>query len=135
MSTESLHFDPPDEQDLLVRVDHDRDAALVRMTVSGDVDSISCGELRRAFTGAVDRHRPAVVVMDVRGVTFLDSAGIRTLVLCRDEALQADCHLTLVELPRIVHRVLEVSGLSEHFGLTPSDVPPRMPGYRTNAAG
>lgn len=133
MSGEPSYFDPSDDQDLLMQVDHDRDTAVVRMVVAGEVDSISCRQLQQTFTDAVRRHRPAAVVVDVRGVTFLDSAGIRTLVTCRDEAQQAGCDLALVEVPRMVYRVLSISGLLEHFGLTPSGSPPRMPAHRTSS--
>ncbi len=121
MRPEPLVFPPPDDDvDLLVRWDND--VSTVRITVSGEVDSISCGVLRRTFTGAVQEHRPAVVEMDVAGVTFLDSAGIRALVECRAEAAQAGCTLVLTMVPRIVHRVLEISGLLEHFGM-PTELP------------
>jgi anti-anti-sigma factor len=123
-----MSLDRSDHQEvLLLRVDHDSPAAIVRMTVSGEVDSVSADELHRTFSEAVDRHRPAAVEMNVRDVTFLDSAGIRTLLRCRAEAEWAGCHLRLTEPSRIVHRVLEISGLLEHLGLAPSPAPARIP--------
>jgi anti-sigma B factor antagonist len=112
----SSFSDLPNDQ-LSLRSDHDSDTATVRIIVSGEVDGVSCDELRRTFSGAVVRHRPAVVDMDVAGVTFLGSTGIRTLVECQAEAAQSGCTLVLTEAPRTVLRVLEICGLLEHFGL------------------
>jgi anti-anti-sigma factor len=121
MSPESPLSDPAT---LLVRVEHQSDSATVRLTVSGEVDCVSSEEMRQTFTGAVHRHRPSVVEMDVGGVTFLDSSGIRTLLECRAEADQAGCGLVLMRTSRIVHRVLSISGLLAHFGL-PAELPVR----------
>jgi anti-anti-sigma factor len=120
MSPESLSSDTSrDQAALQMRVQPDSDATTLRLAISGEVDGVSCTELQQTVTGAVRRHRPAVVEMDVGGVTFLDSAGIKTLLECRDEAGRAGCDLVLVRAPQMVHRVLEICGLLEHFGLPP----------------
>ena len=56
--------------------------------------------------------------MDLHGVTFLDAAGIRALVLCQADARQVDCQITLTQPQPVVYRVLEITGLLAHFGLT-----------------
>jgi anti-anti-sigma factor len=128
MSLESSHPVPSLDQPLLLMdVHHDGDAATVRMTISGEVDDLSAIQLEKAFIGAVRRHRPAVVEMNVRDVTFLDSAGIRALVLCQADARQVDCRITLLDAPPVFRRVLEICGLLHHFHLEPSEVPEPMP--------
>jgi anti-anti-sigma factor len=124
MSLESPHFTRPDDPPLLVRIDHDDRTATVRMTVSGELDDVSAGRLREGFLGALRGRRPAVVEVNVRGVTFLDSAGIRALVLCRIDATRADCRIRVVDAPHIVHRVLEISGLLEYLGVSPAGSAP-----------
>jgi anti-anti-sigma factor len=76
--------------------------------------------VHKAFIGAVRRHRPAIVEMNLRDVTFLDSAGIRTLVLCQADARQVDCRIMMVDTPPFARRVLEICGLLDHFRLRPS---------------
>ena len=128
MSLESsLPVPSRDQPPLLIEVRHHPDAATVRLTVSGEVDDLSTTQLERAFIGAVRRHRPAVVEMNVRDVTFLDSAGIRTLVLCQADARKVDCRIILLDTPPFFHRVLEICGLLNHFHLEPSEVPEPSP--------
>jgi len=57
------------------------------------------------------------VDLDLAGVTFLDSAGIRGLLLCLADARQMDCEFALRNTPTAVYPVLQVAGLLEHFGL------------------
>jgi anti-anti-sigma factor len=121
MNLELSHPASPDDQKpLLLNVDQDSDAATVRVTISGEVDDLSAEQVHKAFIGAVRRHRPAIVEMNLRDVTFLDSAGIRTLVLCQADARQVDCRIMLVDTPPLVRRVLEICGLLDHFRLHPS---------------
>jgi anti-sigma B factor antagonist len=59
-----------------VRVDSDDDG-LVTITVEGDVDSFSAGQLRECFAAILGR---AATVIDMRDVPFLDSSGLGALV-------------------------------------------------------
>jgi anti-sigma B factor antagonist len=118
MSVESTCPVQSDEPEpLLVDVAHDGDTAVVRLTVSGEVDGVSTAHLQNAFLSAVRRYQPGTIEMNVRGVTFLDSAGIRCLVQCQADARQVGCHITLVDTSPAVYRVLEISALLDHFGI------------------
>jgi anti-anti-sigma regulatory factor len=64
----------------------------------------------QAFIGAVRRHRSAVVEMNVRDLTVLDSAGIRTLVLRQTDARQVDCRITLLDTPPLFRRSWRSAG-------------------------
>jgi anti-anti-sigma factor len=99
--------------DLLI----DADTAPPAMIVSGDLDAVNADLLRTAVADVLRRHRPEHIDMDMHGVTFLDSAGIRALLLCQSDAQRADCRITLTRPCPGVYRVLEVTGLLDHFGL------------------
>jgi len=110
------------------------DAGPPRMFVFGDVDALSAGQLQEAVVEVLRDQRPSCIEMDVHGVTFLDSAGIRALVQCQADARQVDCQIRLTKPQREVYRVLQITGLLEHLGLTeppPADKPqaetPRAP--------
>jgi anti-anti-sigma factor len=107
----------------------DADTAPPGMTVSGELDAVNADELRSAVADVLRRHRPERVDIDMHGVTFLDSAGIRALLLCQAEAQRVDCRITLSRPRPGVYRVLEVTGLLDHFGLQA-----RRPAYAPEVA-
>jgi anti-sigma B factor antagonist len=122
-----LTFNAPagDQPSLLVDL-HCSDTEPPRMLVFGEVDALSAGHLHKAVVEVLRDQRPRRIEMDLHGVSFLDSAGIHALVLCQADARQLDCQITLTKPQPIVYRVLQVTGLLEHFGLTeppPADLP------------
>jgi anti-anti-sigma factor len=58
---------------------------------------------------------PVRVTFDLEKLTFMDSSGIALLVQVSNEVGQ----VSLIHVAPIVHRVLEATGLLEHFGLAP----------------
>jgi anti-anti-sigma factor len=52
------------------------------------------------------------LVVDVSGITFIDSASVGELVRLDRNGMAAGCTTVLHSLPRIVRRVLDVTGLS-----------------------
>lgn len=96
-----------------------------RIVVFGELDEVSAGQLHKAIVDVLRHQRPNCIEIDVHGVTFLDSAGIKTLVLSQADARQLDCHIRVTKPQPIVYRVLEITGLLEHFGL-PIPQPPRV---------
>ena len=53
---------------------------------------------------------PASIVVDLRGLEFIDSTGIRLLVMAADRC-NADGRLTILRGPKQVHRVFEITDL------------------------
>ena len=93
------------------------DHGTVRVAAVGEIDMISAPRLHRAVLDALLDH-PAVVEVDLSGVTFMDSSGINTLVACRQHAGTA--RLRVVNAAPPVLRVLTVTGLAGVLGLTPA---------------
>lgn len=50
------------------------------VTVRGDFDAANAGVLRNALADVVDPKGTRSVVVDLAGVTFIDSKGVRALV-------------------------------------------------------
>lgn len=111
-------FLDPDFQPALlsVRTD-DIDAGTVRIAAVGEVDMASAGRLGDAIAQALVHRQPRRIVVDLAGVTFMDSSGLNVLVSCRGEAYAQGCELLLNSPAPAVHRILEVTGLLEIFGL------------------
>jgi anti-sigma B factor antagonist len=81
-----------------------------RVRLSGELDIATAGraedELRRAEAG-----EPDVLAVDLAGLTFMDSTGLRLIVAAASRARAADRRLVVVRGPDPVHRVLELTGL------------------------
>jgi anti-anti-sigma factor len=94
------------------------------MVVAGELDAETAGRVQQPIVDVLRHYRPARIDLDIRGITFLDSGGIWSLISCHAEAQRAGCRLALLNTPSRVYRVLQITGLLEHFGLEPSDLCP-----------
>ena len=130
MYSEHVFYSQPEDQPTLLVDLHCSDTEPPRMYVFGELDTVNAGHLHKAVVDVLCHQRPSRIEMDLHGVTFLDAAGIRALVLCQADARQVDCQITLTQPQPVVYRVLEITGLLEHFGLT---TPP--PSNAAQAAG
>ena len=111
---------------VLIDVQESTEAAGVRIAVFGDLDRVGAYPLERAVIHVLREQRPAHLELDLAGVPFLDTGGIRTLLQCRADACQLDCRLTLTNVQAEVYRVLEIVRLLERFGLAgPAAARPR----------
>jgi anti-anti-sigma factor len=82
--------------------------------VGGEIDVHTCNELEEAVRKAYGSGG-ANVVLDVAGVGFIDSSGLRSLITLQQEAATTDGTLTLRAPSRPVMRLLEVTGLTAMF--------------------
>jgi anti-anti-sigma factor len=102
---------------LLIDVHGPTETHVRRVTVAGEMDMLSSPAVHAAVVDALRRHQPDRIEIDLHDVSFLDSAGIRTLLMCDDDARRMDCPLALVDPHPRVTRVLQIAGLLDHFGL------------------
>jgi anti-sigma B factor antagonist len=131
---ESAHTPPADPDDdpnplvdLLVDMQPSAAADIPRMVVFGDVDEVNAARLHRDLIDVLRHHRPTRIEMDFHAVPFLNSVGIRVLLLCEADARQLGCGITITDPHPAAYRVLQLTGLLDHFGLTdwqPSGAPP-----------
>jgi anti-anti-sigma factor len=84
------------------------DPARARLAVRGGVDAASAVRLRQAIIGA-GLESEGVVEVDLAGVTFMDSTGLRALADASTEL--SPVQLVLCRVPRQVSRILEVAGI------------------------
>ena len=79
-----------------------------RLAVAGEVDGTNAGRLREAIIDvAVDSEDEFEV--DLAGVTFMDSTGLRALADASRELEPR--RLVLCGVPRQVSRILEITGI------------------------
>jgi anti-anti-sigma factor len=107
---------------LLVDVDRS-DLTRLRVVLAGELDALGAAELSEVVVDVLRRHRPDHIEINLRAVPFLDSAGIGTLLSCRCAAQLLDCVLTVTDPHPLAHRVLRITGLLDHLGVTGAGVP------------
>ncbi|MFW3168875.1 STAS domain-containing protein [Geodermatophilus sp. CPCC 206100] len=93
-----------------------RDGA-VTVSVAGEVDTFTAPTLRSAVDAELER-RPPELVLDLRGVRFLGSAGLALLVQTQKSADSRGIVLRLIATTRPVIRPLEVTGLRAVFTIS-----------------
>lgn len=84
--------------------------------VRGDVDLATAPALQREVFATLALPIRGVVV-DLGYCTFIDSSGVAVLVAVRNRAVERRIEFRLTSVPRQVRVVLELSGLTEEFGL------------------
>ena len=77
-------------------------------------------ELRR-----LEADRPHCLVLDLRGLSFLDSCGLARLLAARRRARRERRRLLLVRGSAAVQRLLAITAVSEHFE-TVNEVPEEL---------
>jgi anti-anti-sigma factor len=93
---------------LSVAVDNRDDLAVV--TVAGEVDLESCTELGVVLAGL---QGAGAVDVDLSGVTYLDSTGLRSLLAARDAAAERGGRLRVSAASNIVARLIEITGTTD----------------------
>jgi anti-sigma B factor antagonist len=93
--------------DFLCDVSPDRDPVVVR--VFGELDFAVAAQVAAAVRELLDAGF-ARVVIDLRGLRFLDSAGVHTLLSAQRSADRRGSAVSLVRGPPEVHRVFELTG-------------------------
>jgi anti-sigma B factor antagonist len=94
-------------------VDRNGDAVVVRL--SGELDLYNAHEVRDALLEEASKS-PERLVVELSGVTFVDSTALGVLIEARSKF--ANRRSFLVASPQVqTRRALEVSGLDRHFGI------------------
>jgi anti-anti-sigma factor len=99
-----------------LRLSTQRDGDEVTVTVRGVVDLASAKELEDSLAAAAADDGAAVVVVDLAGVTLLDSMGIAALLKGRRWADERGRAYRLTGASGIVRQVLDITGVWTHLG-------------------
>ncbi len=78
--------------------------------VAGEIDLCSAQRLDAALT--VNSH---LALVDMAGVSFMDSSGLNVLLSQRRRRLSQGGTLLIIAMSRAVERILEMSGLTPTF--------------------
>lgn len=99
--------------------------------LAGELDSGTLGELLERFErvlGASDAGERELV-LDLEEVSFIDSSGMRAIIMIERRASERGVWLSITPPPAELTDLLQVTGLSDHVTLAPQDgdAPPMTP--------
>ena len=95
---------------------HDRDerreGEIAVLALEGELDLAAAPRMRARIEHAADGR---ALVIDMRGVTFVDSAALKELLRARTELPARDVRLVLAGVPPPVRRLLDLTRASDLF--------------------
>jgi len=97
------------------------DTAIVNVSVTGAIDLAALPALHDYVDALLADGAVSAVVLDLSGVTFLDSSGIGALIGCLRKADQAGKSLRVENAQGLVRDVLELTNV---LPLLTADAPP-----------
>ena len=95
------------------------DGALIEL--AGELDLATAPKLDDEMK-RLEEDGPAVIVLDLRGLAFMDSSGLRALLAADSRAREAGRRLVLVRGDERVQRVLRITRLDERLEIV-DDLP------------
>src|SRR5947209_7482373 len=95
-----------------------RQGDAVVATVQGDVDLHNSPELRGALLELLHKGKPRKLVLNLGGVSYMDSSGIAVLVEALGQVRRAGGKVYLTNLQPRVKSILEIARLNTIFVLT-----------------
>jgi anti-sigma B factor antagonist len=93
-----------------IDVERPGDALVVRP--HGELDLNTTSELERALLGALER-KPRILIVDLGAVEFMDSTGLRALLMAAEQADTAGHEFAVVQGPPQVQRLLDLTKVSD----------------------
>ena len=98
----------------------DGDAAVVRF--EGELDLATAPQAETALRELEEsEQRPGRIVLDLRGVRFLDSTGLRVILAADSRARREGWNVQVIAGPEPVHRVFRIALLDRRLEFIEAD--------------
>lgn len=98
------------------------------IALSGEVDYATAQNLRAAISAILMRRAADAIVVDLAGVTLVDSTGLGTMVVARRICDEFDVEFRVRDPNPFVAKLFTVVGVADVLGLLPVlGLPPRVP--------
>lgn len=99
------------------RIDLEEHDGWRRVAAHGEIDFATYDQVRHALDG-ICKDGAKLVELDLRGVTFLDSMGLRALIEALDTCKGHEAELRIRTNP-VVDRLLQLTGLLDQLPMFP----------------
>jgi anti-anti-sigma factor len=109
----------PFKPDFSIAVEEGERPRYYTVKVRGELDSGSCESLMGAVGSALADEAERLE-LDLRGVSFIDSAGTRAVILIERTARERGIELVVVAPPEDVTALLRMAGVTERVNLAPA---------------
>ena len=101
------------------RVETEREGGAVRVALTGDLDLSTANRAEEEILRA-EESLPPLLLLDLRGLSFMDSTGLRVVASADARARQDGRRLVIVQGPPAVRRVFEITRLAERLEIVDS---------------
>ncbi len=101
------------------RIETGRTSSGTTIKLAGELDSATCPVLIERFDQLVASGEGGEVVLDLGEVSFIDSAGMRAIIVIERTAQERDIPLVLRHPAGPVTDLLQITGVAERVALTP----------------
>ena len=81
------------------------------LEISGEIDHHGARDAMRELELAVDAALPKKLVLDMTGVTFMDSSGIALILRAQQRMRLLDGSILVCHVPEQAKRVLDAAGI------------------------
>ena len=82
--------------------------------IRGELDAYNAPKLEQ-LASSLYAQGAETLTLDVAHTTFVDSSGLRTMLTMRDRAEHRNGTFLLAQVPDVLKRLLEITGLTEAF--------------------
>jgi len=100
----------------LLQIEAQESDGLVQVLLTGELDLSTVDKVEQELT-RVEALGPAIVVLDLSRLTFLDSSGLRLIVGADQRARRESRRFVVVRGPDTVQRVFSITHLDEQIDL------------------
>jgi anti-anti-sigma factor len=84
------------------------------LVLTGELD-MACAPVLDSTLRRICSDRTEAITLDLSGLTFMDSTGLRTVLLAKELCEQHDCEFMLTPGSPQIQRLFEVTGLVERL--------------------
>ena len=98
---------------LWMSIAHTVGARRIRVEITGEMDLRTAPRLRDSLDALIARHPGRDLVLDLTGVSFIDSAGLGVLLGRYRRLEQRGARMVLVGVSSGVHAMLALAGMNE----------------------
>jgi len=101
-----------------MRVDKYMRGAVTVIALNGELDSRTAPEVQQSLADLLPSD--GTVLLDLNGMSYMSSAGLRVLLLVHRKAKEENVEVVLSCVPQDVHAVMTATGFLAFFTITDS---------------